>query len=156
MLARQWILHLSFILKKDINVCHPLLTATFVLQMLSSLGLLFILSLFFLNLSPYDQIHILVVFNPLVISSVPKDFPPPPPLQVYHRHHTFHRPLNDYVLVLDSLPLPDLMVEPDLSIALCKGIHSTCNSSPHYTALSYHQLSQPSFVYFFYMHSKVY
>jgi len=34
-------------------------------------------------------------------------------------------------------------VEPDLPIAIRKGIRSTRNPSPYYTALSYHRLSQP-------------
>jgi len=40
-------------------------------------------------------------------------------------------------------PPPALTVEPDLPIAIRKGICSTRNPSPHYTALSYHKLSQP-------------
>jgi len=35
------------------------------------------------------------------------------------------------------------IVEPDIPIAIRKGIRSTRNPSPHYTALSYHRLSQP-------------
>jgi len=40
-------------------------------------------------------------------------------------------------------PPPTPTVEPDLPIAIRKGIYSTRNPSPHYTALSYHRLSQP-------------
>jgi len=40
-------------------------------------------------------------------------------------------------------PPPAPTVEPDLPVAICKGIRSTRNPSPHYTALSYHRLSQP-------------
>ena len=39
------------------------------------------------------------------------------------------------------------MVEPDLPIALRKGIRYTRNPSPHYTALSYHRLSQLFYTY---------
>jgi len=43
-----------------------------------------------------------------------------------------------------DLPLlPTPTVEPDLPVAIHKGIHSTRNPSPHYTALSYYRLSQP-------------
>jgi len=38
---------------------------------------------------------------------------------------------------------PSPTVEPDLPIAIRKGIRSTCNPSAHYIALSYHRLSQP-------------
>ena len=40
-------------------------------------------------------------------------------------------------------PPPTPTIEPVLPIAICKGIHSTRNRSPHYTTLSYHRLSQP-------------
>jgi len=38
---------------------------------------------------------------------------------------------------------PASTVEPDLPVVIRKGIRSTHNPSPHYTALSYHRLSQP-------------
>ena len=41
-------------------------------------------------------------------------------------------------------PPPALTIEPDIPITICKGIRFTRNPpSPHYTALSYHRLSQP-------------
>jgi len=40
-------------------------------------------------------------------------------------------------------PPPAPIVEPDIPIVIRKGIRSTRNLSPHYTALSYHRLSQP-------------
>jgi len=77
------------------------------------------------------------------MSNVPTESPPSPPLKVYSCHQTSHRPPSDSPLVPD-LPLPlALTVEPDLFVAIRKGIHFTRNPSPHYTALSYHRLSQP-------------
>ena len=46
----------------------------------------------------------------------------------------------------DLPPPPTPTVEPDLPIAIRKGIRSTCNPSLHHTALSYHRLSQPFYV----------
>jgi len=45
-------------------------------------------------------------------------------------------------------PLPTLTVKPDLPIVIHKGIRSTCNPSPHYTALTYNRLSQPFYTCF--------
>ena len=87
-------------------------------------------------------VHIPVVFVPTVMSSVPKDSPTPPPLQVCNRPQTSHRPPGDSLLLLDPLPLPASIVELGLPIVIRKGIHSTRIPSPHYIALSYHQLSQ--------------
>jgi len=89
------------------------------MEMLPSSSLLFILSLYLLHLCPSYQVHIPVVFDLLVVSSVPKDSPPPPPLQVYIRR-TFHHPLDDSLLVLAPLPLPTLMVDSGLPIPFVK------------------------------------
>jgi len=45
--------------------------------------------------------------------------------------------------VLARLPLLALKVELDLPIVIPEVICFTCNPSSHYTALSYHSLSQP-------------
>ena len=90
------------------------------------------------SISSSNQVNI-----PLVAPSTPKDSPPPPILQVYSRRQMFHCPTDDSLLVATPRPLPAPKVEPDLPIAICKGIHSTHNRFPHYTALSYHRLSQP-------------
>jgi len=84
--------------------------------------------------SPSNQVHITIVFDTLNVSSVSKDSSHPPPLQVYS-------PSNDSLLVPALLPPPTLIVEPNLPIAIRKGICYTCNPSPHYTALSYQRLS---------------
>jgi len=96
-------------------------------------------------MSPSKQVHILVVFDPPVMSSVPGDSPPPPPLQVYSRRQSSHCPQDDS-LVSNPLSLPAPIVEPDIPIAICKCICSTRNPSPHYNALSYHRLSQPFYI----------
>jgi len=44
--------------------------------------------------------------------------------------------------VSDPSSLPGLIVEPDISIIIRKGIRSTRNLSPYYNALSSHRLSQ--------------
>ena len=70
-------------------------------------------------------------------------------LNLYSCRQTSHRPSADSLLM--PTPHPPLAptiepptVEPDLPIAIRKGIRSTRNPSPHYTtALSYHRLSQP-------------
>ena len=67
---------------------------------------------------------------------------------MYSRCQTSHRPSFDSILVPTPHPPPAPIVElptiePDLLIAIRKGIRSTCNPSPHYIALSYHRLSQP-------------
>jgi len=85
---------------------------------------------------------------PLVVPSAPNDSPPPRTLQVYSHRQTSHRPSADSIMVPTphSPPAPTVeppTVEPDLPIVICKGIHSTRNPSPHYTALCYHRLSQP-------------
>jgi len=84
------------------------------------------------------------------MSSAPNDSPPPPTLQTYNCRQTSHRPSADSILV--PTPHPPLAptvepstvepptIEPDLPIDIRKGIRST---SPHYTVLSYHRLSQP-------------
>jgi len=44
-------------------------------------------------MSPSDQeVHILVVFDPPIMSNVLIDSPPPPPIQVYNRCQTSHHP----------------------------------------------------------------
>jgi len=85
---------------------------------------------------------------PLVLPSAPNNSPLPPTLQGYSRRHMSHRPLEDSIPVPTPHPPPaptvePPTVEPDLPITICKGIPSTRNPSPHYTALSYHRLSQP-------------
>jgi len=77
------------------------------------------------------------------MSSVPTESPPSPPLNVYSHRQTSQCPPSDSPLVPDLLPLPAPTVEPDLPVAICKGIRSTRNPFPHYTALGYHGLSQP-------------
>jgi len=93
--------------------------------------------------SSSSQIHIPVVCDSPVMSSVPIESPPSPPLKIYSRRQTFRRPPSDSPLVPDLPSPPALTVEPDLPIAIRKGIRSTRNPSPHYTALSYHRLSPP-------------
>ena len=95
------------------------------------------------SISSYNQVNI-----PLVVPSAPNNSPPPPTLQVYSRRQPSHRPSADSILVPTPHPPPAPIVEPptvepDLPIAIRKGIRSTRNPSPHYTALSYHRLSQP-------------
>jgi len=87
-------------------------------------------------MSPYNQVHIPLVFDTPVVSSVLKDSSHPPPLQVYS-------PSDDSLLVPTLPPPPAPTVELDFPIAICEGICSTCNPTPHYTTLSYHRLSQP-------------
>ena len=104
------------------------------------MNLPFILSLFLL----LQCLHNI----PLVVPSALNDSPPPPTLQVYSRRQTSHRPSANSILVPTPHPPPAPTVEPptvelDLPIAIRKGIRSTRNPSPHYTALSYHRLSQP-------------
>jgi len=77
------------------------------------------------------------------MSNVPTESPPSPPLKVYSRRQTSQRLPNDSPLVSDLPPPPAPTVEPDLLVAIRKGIRSTRNRSPHYTVLSYHRLSQP-------------
>jgi len=78
---------------------------------------------------------------PLDVPSAPNDLPPPPTLQVYSRRQTSHRPSANSLLPTPHPPpaptVEPLTVELDLPIAIRKGICSTCNPSPHYTALSY-------------------
>ena len=76
-------------------------------------------------MSSSNQVNIHVVWDPLVMSSVSKDSPPPP---------------DDSFLMSSPLLLLTTMVEPDLSIALCKGIRSTHNPYPYYIAFIYHRL----------------
>jgi len=96
-----------------------------------------------LSMSSSNQVNI-----PLIVSSAPNDSPPPPSLQVYSRRQMSHHPSANSILVPTPHPHPTLTVEPltdelDLPISIRKGICSTRNPSPHYTALSYHRLSQP-------------
>jgi len=77
------------------------------------------------------------------MSSVHIELPPSPPLKVYSRRQTSQRPPSDSPPVPDLSSPPALTVEPDLPVAIRKGIRSTRNLSPHYTTLSYHRLSQP-------------
>jgi len=93
--------------------------------------------------SSSNQIHILVVCDSPVMSNVPTESPPSLPLQVYSRRQTSHHPPNDSLLVPDLPTPPAPTIEPDLPVVIRKGISSTHNTSPHYTALSYHRLSQP-------------
>jgi len=104
-------------------------------------------------MSPYDQAYILTITDPPVMSSVTKNSHPPAPLQVYSCRHTSHRPSDDSLRVSTPLPPPALIVELDLPIAIRKGIHFTRNSSPHYTALSYHILYQPFYTFLFFISS---
>jgi len=93
--------------------------------------------------SQSNQVHIPIVFGTLVVSRVPKYSSHSPPLQVYSHNQTSHCP-SDVSLLVPALPPPLApTIEPDLSIVIQKGIHSTRNLSPHYTALSCHRLSQP-------------
>ena len=67
---------------------------------------------------------------------------------MYSRRQTSHHPSADSILVPTLHPPPAPTVEPltvklDLPIAIRKGIRYTRNPSPHYTALTYHRLSQP-------------
>jgi len=65
------------------------------------------------------------------MSNVPTKSPPSPPLKVYSRRQTFHRPSSDYPLVPDLPSPPALTVELDLPVAIGKGICSTRNRFPH-------------------------
>jgi len=87
-------------------------------------------------MSPSSQVHIPVVFDNPVISSIPKDSFHSPPLQVYNHHQTFHCPFDDSLLVSALSPPPTPIVEPALPIVIRKDIRSTHNPYPHYTALS--------------------
>ena len=51
------------------------------------------------------------------MSTVPKDSPPPPPLQVYSCQSS-HRPQDNSLLVPDSLSLLAPIVEPNIPIAI--------------------------------------
>ena len=97
-------------------------------------------------MSSSNQTHIPIVCDSRVMSNVPIESPPSPPLKVYSRRQTSQRLPSDSPLVPDLPPPPAPTVKPDLPIAIRKGIHSTRNPSPHYTALSYHRLSQPFYV----------
>jgi len=91
---------LAIDLKKDINVFHPLLTTT-----LFFANVTFIESSFYFKswssppVSPSNQVYIPIVFDTLVVSSVPKYSSHPPPLQVYSHHQTSHCPSDDSLLV---------------------------------------------------------
>ena len=76
------------------------------------------------------------------MSNVLTESLPSPPLKVYSRLQTSQRPPSVSPLVLDLPTPPAPTVEPDLSVAIRKGIRSIHNPSPHYTTLSYHRLSQ--------------
>jgi len=80
------------------------------------------------------------------MSSVPIESPPSQLLKVYSRRQTSQRPPSDSPLVPDLPPPSAPTIEPDLPVAIRKGIRSTRNPSPHYTAFSYHRLSQPFYV----------
>jgi len=97
--------------------------------------------------SSSSQIHIPVVCDSPVMSSVPIESPPSPPLKVYSRRQTFQCPPSDSPLVPDLPSPPAPTVEPDLPVGIGKGIRSTRNPSPYYTASSYHRLSQPFYAY---------
>jgi len=94
-------------------------------------------------MSSSNQTHIPIVCDSHVMSNVPIESPPSPPLKVYSRRQTSQSLPSDSPLVPDIPPSLAPTVEPDLSVAIRKGIRSTRNPSPHYTALSYHRLSQP-------------
>jgi len=134
----------SLYLKKDINVSHPLLIATSFLEMLHLLSILFILSLEFFHLSLHLIKYILQLSLILRLCLVY--------IKIPLIHHLFrfiaivrllNCPCDDSLLVPAIPPPPAPIVEPDIPIVIRKGICSTCNPSPHYTALSYHELSQP-------------
>jgi len=91
--------------------------------------------------SSSNQIHIPVVCDSPVMSNVPTESPPSPPLKVYSRRQTSQRPPSDSPLVPDLPPPSAPTFEPDLLVAIHKGIRSTRNPSPYYTPLSYHRLS---------------
>ena len=69
-------------------------------------------------MSPSDQVYIPFVFDPLVVSTVPKDSPPSQPLQIYSHRQTSHCPLDDCLLVPTPPPAPAPIVEPDLPIVM--------------------------------------
>ena len=105
-------------------------------------------SLYFKSLSSppvssSNQINIPRVCDSPGMSSVPNVSPPSPPHKVDSHYQSSHHPPSDSLLVPNLPPLPVLTVESNLLIAIRKGIRSTHNLSPHYTALSYHRLSQP-------------
>jgi len=86
-------------------------------------------------------------------SSATSDSPQPPPsipiadrppLQVYSRRHHCQPPPYDSHQVSSYLSPLVPTTEFDIPIALCKGMRSTRNHSPHYATLSYHRIS-PSF-----------
>jgi len=72
-------------------------------------------------------------------------------LTIHHRHQLFKCIVVVNCLIVHQLTLfwcqhlipPAPIVEPGHPIAIRKSIRSTRNPSPHYTALSYHRLSQP-------------
>lgn len=77
---------------------------------------------------PFNQFNIPIVHAPLVVSSGPKDPPPPPTLQVYSSRQTWHRPFDDTLL----LPTPPSLWHRQLNLilfAIRKGICSTHNPS---------------------------
>jgi len=87
--------------------------------------------------SSSNQIHIPIVCDSPIMSNVPTESPPSPPLKVYSRRQTSHRLPSDSPLVSDLPPPPATAptVEPDLLVAIRKGTRSICNHSPHYTTL---------------------
>jgi len=87
----------------------------------------------FPSLSSSNQVNI-----PIIKPNASKDSPSPPTLQVYSHRQTSHHQSNEFLLVPTPHPPPALIVELNIPIAIRKGIHSTRNPSPHYTALSYH------------------
>jgi len=104
-------------------------------------------------MSPSNTVHIpstvsiLMIFDPLVVSSS-SSVSSPPPFHVYsHRHRSKKKP-SDSTQVSTTLSHPASTTEFNLHpIVLRKGICSTCNPSPHYIALSYHRLSSPFYTY---------
>jgi len=87
-------------------------------------------SLYFKSCPSFSMFSSNQVNIPLVVPSAPNDSPLPPTLQVYSHPQMSHHPSADSILVTTPHPPPTLTVEPDLPIAIRKGIRSTCNPSP--------------------------
>jgi len=98
--------------------------------MLPLLNVLFILSLHLLLLCLHLIKHIFQLYV-ILLSCL---------MFLLSRRQTSQRPSSDSPLVPDLPPPPAPIVEPNLPVVIHKGIRSTRNPSPHYTALSYHRL----------------
>jgi len=77
--------------------------------------------------SSSNQTHIPIVCDSPVMSNVPTESPPSPPLKVYSHHQTSQHLPSDSPLVPDLPPPPASTIEPDLPIVIRKGIRSTHN-----------------------------